>query len=552
MKAGPRLFSRMKHNPLIFIVGTALWIFFTGNIALFKRLFEIYPLSGDHVYFLLSVLGFFLLTTVIFFLVIGVGKLTHWILGLFLILSALAGYYMQQFGVVIDVVMLDNVAQTHTAELTALLTPALAIQLLFLGLGPAWLLIKHYPALPTPIPITQRLRWLGCCLLGIILLVVPFTADYAYFIREHKITRCFANPTFYTYSVIKYLEQTLHAHSAQTITHTALDAKRIRNEISNELVIMVVGETARADRFALNGYHRPTNPELMKEQLISFKNVSSCGTSTGVSVPCMFSILGRKAFDKEKALHMENALDVLYEHGVEVLWRDNNSDSKGVATRLTYEDFQSPSLNTVCDEECRDVGMIQGLEKFIQTHPNKDILIVLHQMGNHGPEYYRRYPPSFEYFKPACKTGELSRCSTQEIDNAYDNAIRYTDYFLSQVIQFLKQYDQQYATAMLYVSDHGESLGEHGFYLHAAPYAMAPKEQTHIPALVWMGSHFDYRIEQLKPYEHAPLSHDYVFCALLTSFEIETASCNSHAFLAMYNREYQAANTAIKPPSNTP
>lgn len=449
---------------------------------------------------------------------------------------------MQQFGVVIDTIMLDNIAQTNMAELSGLLTITLGIQLLLFGAIPAWLVVRYFPVNATLLPFAQRLRCLGACVLGIGIVMAPFTADYAYFIREHKLTRCFANPTFYSYSTIKFIVQTLKTQPSNIVTHTATDAKHIDHEVSNELVIMVVGETARADRFALNGYHRPTNPELMKESLISFKNVTSCGTSTGISVPCMFSILGREEFDKEKALHMENALDVLYEHGVEVLWRDNNSDSKGVATRLRYEDFKSQALNSVCDEECRDIGMIQGLDRFIQTHPHKDILIVLHQMGNHGPEYYRRYPPSFEYFKPACQTGELSQCTQEEIDNAYDNAIRYTDYFISQVIQFLKKYDNQYATGMLYISDHGESLGEHGFYLHAAPYAIAPKEQTHIPAIVWMGKNFDYRIEQLKPYENAPLSHDYVFCALLTSFEIETTSCNTHAFLAMYNREFQNIN----------
>jgi lipid A ethanolaminephosphotransferase len=254
----------------------------------------------------------------------------------------------------------------------------------------------------------------------------------------------------------------------------------------------------------------------------------------------MFSALGREKYDKEKALAQENALDVLAKHGVEVLWRDNNSDSKGVATRVTYEDYKSPTLNPICSGECRDIGMLSGLDDYISQHKDKDMMIVLHQMGNHGPEYYRRYPKAFERFKPACQTGELRDCSQEEIDNAYDNAILYTDYFLSEVIQFLKKYDEQYEVAMLYVSDHGESLGEHGFYLHAAPYIMAPKEQTHVPVIAWLGKHFDYSMEDIKPYQHLAISHDDLFCSLLIAYELETKSCESKNSMLAKNKSLRS------------
>ena len=167
-----------------------------------------------------------------------------------------------------------------------------------------------------------------------------------------------------------------------------------------ELVIVVVGETARADHFALNGYPRPTNPRLAGEsQLISFNNVSSCGTSTAISVPCMFAFNDRRSFDVDESRYLENALDVIARAGVDVLWRDNNSSSKGVADRVEYQDYKSRELNPVCDEECRDIGMLQGLQAYIDSRP-KDVLIVLHQMGSHGPAYYKRYPPEFEKFTP--------------------------------------------------------------------------------------------------------------------------------------------------------
>ena len=135
-----------------------------------------------------------------------------------------------------------------------------------------------------------------------------------------------------------------------------------------------------------------------------------------------------------------------------------------------------------------------------------------------------------------CTTGELRDCSQAQIDNAYDNAILYTDYFLSNVIDLLKKYDDTHATAMLYVSDHGESLGEHGLYLHAAPYMIAPKEQTHVPAIVWMGKHFDYTKAQLKPYKDVALSHDDVFCSLLIAYELDTKMCAAKKGMLLQNQ----------------
>ncbi len=514
------------------------FIMLTGNWSLFSRIVEIYPLTLSNLPFLLSLAAFFTVLTALFFLLICHGRATRWILALFLVLASQAAYYMDQFGVVIDIVMIDNIMQTNPQEFAGLLSVNLAIRTLLLGIIPAWLVIKYCPVITNVgAEFKSRLRLLGLLVLSLVVLIAPFTAGYTSFIREHKITRFYANPTYSTYSVIKYLSQQISIAKAVPLKHIAQDAVMVGTLAKRtELMILVVGETARADRFSLNGYHRETNPLLAKQDVLSLSNVSSCGTSTSVSVPCLFSTLGRDGYDKEKALNQQNALDVLFENGVQILWRDNNSDSKGVATRMKYEDFKSPTLNPICEGECRDIGMLNGLDKYIEARKGKDILIVLHQMGNHGPEYYRRYPKEFEKFKPMCMTGELRDCSQQEIDNSYDNAILYTDYFLSNVIDLLKKYDDSHATAMLYVSDHGESLGEHGFYLHAAPYMIAPKEQTHVPAIVWMGKHFDYKLDQLKPYKDYALSHDDVFCTLLVAFELDTKMCETKKDMLMQNQ----------------
>jgi lipid A ethanolaminephosphotransferase len=514
---------------LIWLVTLGLML--TGNQALFTHLLRSYPLTIANAGFLISVALFFTFVTAFWLLLICHGKFTRWILAAILIGSAFTAYYMDEFGIVIDTVMLDNAVKTDTREVSGLLSAALIGRILFFGFLPAVLLlwISARRALPRD-PTTLRLKQLGALFILIALLIIPFAQDYRTFVREHKVVRMYANPLFHHYSLVKWGIAKATVDLTGTLKKTAADSVRMANNAPHQLMIMVVGETARYDRFSLNGYARMTNPELAREHVVSFQQVTSCGTSTAVSVPCMFSVLTRKQYHEEQAMHMQNALDVLSEQGVKVLWRDNNSDSKGVALRVPYEDFKSPSLNPVCEaNECRDVGMLSGLDQFVEKNKGHDILIVLHQMGNHGPEYYRRYPRSFKRFTPECMSGRLSECSQQAADNAYDNAILYTDHFLAEVIRFLKKYDHNHTTAMFYVSDHGESLGEHGIYLHAAPYKIAPKEQTHVPAILWLGRQLDYMRKQVESYRDYPLSHDDLFCTLLTAYDIQTSVCPAQA-----------------------
>ena len=529
------------NTPMAATLIVTAFVMLTANVSLFKHIVEIYPLTWANLPFLVSLTVIFSILTMLFFMLVGFGRVSRWLVAALLILAAQAAYYMDNFGVLMDVVMIDNITQTDAKEVAGLFNLSLVLRTVLLGVVPAWLVVKFWPEITNlSNELKKRLMWLIILIITLVGVVIPFTAGYASFIREHKITRFYANPTYPVYSLIKYASLQMSSQKVTEVKKMAEDAKFVGPVSRHELVILVVGETARADRFSLNGYQRDTNQQLAKERVVSFSNVSSCGTSTGVSVPCMFSALGRKDYDKNKALSQENALDVLLDNGIEVLWRDNNSNSKGVATRVQYQDFQSPSLNPICEGECRDIGMLSGLDDYIASKKDKDIMIVLHQMGNHGPEYYRRYPKEFARFQPMCMTGELRNCTKEEIDNSYDNAILYTDYFLSEVIQFLKKYDGDYETAMLYVSDHGESLGEHGVYLHAAPYMMAPKAQTHVPAILWLGEHFDYKREQVAPYQDYPLSHDDLFCSILVAYELGSMSCYDKQEMLMENLDIQA------------
>jgi len=425
---------------------------------------------------------------------------------------------MNSYNVVIDSDMIRNTVQTNIDESMDLFNFKLLIYLLLLGVLPSIFVYKtkiEYGSFKEET--FRKIKTILLSLLVIIIMIFSFSKFYTSFFREHKPLRYYTNPTYWIYGIGDYISKTFNGGKI-VLQPTGMDAKILPSKDKPKLVIMVVGEAARADHFSLNGYEKETNPLLKREKIINLPNIHSCGTSTAHSVPCMFSMYDRDDYSYKKAIRHENVLDVLkHTNSVEILWRDNNSDSKGVALRVPFKDFKTPKNNTLCEGECRDEGMLVGLDKYIKTREGKDILVILHQMGNHGPAYYKRYPKEFEKFTPVCETNQLEECSKESINNAYDNAILYTDYFLSKTINLLKKYENNYETTMIYMSDHGESLGEHGIYLHGIPYFMAPEAQTHIGALVWLGKENKKEIDPKKAY-----THDNLFHTLLGLFDVQT------------------------------
>lgn len=513
----------LTSNALILLV--AAFLTALGNGAFISNALKTYPLTAGNALALLSLFVVFGGATVILLAALCFGRSTKPVLILILLLSALAAYFMDSYGVVINDEMLHNVMLTHPAEARDLINLKLIAYLIVLGVAPA-IAVARVPLRWRGLRIetVARLKLAGIALSVMAAVVLAFGSFYASFFREHKALRSYANPTYYVYSSIKYANQLLATGSNGPIAAVGSDAKIPAWDTHRELVILVVGETARADRFSLNGYQRDTNPLLRKSNAISFSNFWACGTSTAISVPCMFSPDGEARAGARRAAAKENLLDVLQHGGVNVLWLENNSDSKGVAVRVPFQDYRTPSLNPVCDVECRDEGMLAAVQPYIDSHPKGDIFIVLHQMGNHGPAYFRRYPPAFEKFTPACKTNELNQCSREEIDNAYDNAILYTDYFLAKVIELLGRNNARFEAALFYVSDHGESLGENGVYLHGFPKLLAPESQLHVPAVMWFSPSFDdVNIAELVKKRAMRFTHDNIFHTVLGFLEIETS-----------------------------
>lgn len=505
------------------ILAVALLLVVFANGAFFKHVSEVYPLIGGNILFVMSLgVVLFSLITVVLMLLSGRYTLKP-VLITVLMVSSMVAYFMDAYDVVIDSHMIQNLLETNIKESLDLLSFKQVIYFVLLGVIPS-AIVYRMKIVPMTLKesLIDKAKVIGMALTLSIVIIFSFSKYYTSFFREHKPLRYYTNPTYYIYSVVHYVQETF-AHPYSGIAPIGEDAKIVSGDEPRKLIVMVVGEAVRWDHFGLNNYERDTTPLLRKEDVINFTQFTSCGTETAVSVPCMFSSFGREEYDKEKAKHTENVLDVLKRAGVNILWRDNNSDSKGVADRVAYEDYQSPKLNTICDEECRDEGMLVGLQEYINAHPKGDILIVLHQMGNHGPAYYKRYPKSFEKYTPVCKTNQLEQCSKEEITNAYDNTVLYTDTFLTKVIALLKGNDERFATGMFYVSDHGESLGENGLYLHGFPYAIAPEAQKHVPAVMWFGKQFKIDQDKIAASAKEPQTQDSLFHTLLGYLDVNTS-----------------------------
>lgn len=518
--------NNFQEYKLIAIVSLLYTLFY--NYTFFKHVTQVFEFSGINIIYTLS-LGINLFLFIFFLFSIFASKYTTKPLLIFtVVVSAFSAYFMNTYNAIIDDTMYQNILQTNFNESLDLFSFKLILYIVFLAIIPSIFIYKYeinYQSFT--FELKKRIKVLLITLLLMATIILSFSAFYTSFLRGHKDLKYYANPTFWLYSVTRYYRKNYFAQEiiVKPLGTDAAIHEEDEEDEKKELIIMVVGEATRADHFSLNGYERKTNPLLEQEDILNFSKMRSCGTTTAVSVPCMFSIYPKDDYSYKKGVSTENLLDVLsHTDYISILWRDNNSDSKGVALRVPYEDYKNPETNTICDIECRDEGMLVGLDKYIEKQKDKDIFIVLHQMGNHGPSYYKRYPQKFEQFTPVCKTNQLEECSVEELRNAYDNGILHTDSFLTDVINFLKPYSKDYETAMIYMSDHGESLGENNLYLHGIPYFMAPDSQTHVASVMWFGDDIkkEFDMKKLQKIKDTELSQDNLFHSILGLFEVET------------------------------
>lgn len=450
-----------------------------------------------------------------------------------LIASASAAYFMDNYAVMIDKEMIRNVFATDFQEANELLSFKLIITMLFIAGVPIFLLFKTEIIYK---PFFQGLlHKILVSTISVTILISTLYVNYqqlSFFARENRIVRHYINPANYISSIKSLAIQ--HFSEGQIVVKSIEnDAKKIKPTSHNNkpaLTILVLGETARSMNFSLNGYSRDTNPLMAQEDIVNFNDVTSCGTATAVSVPCMFSKFNRTDYSHSKGKRNENLLDVVVNANYDVQWLDNNTGCQGVCNRIHYESLANAKNPKYCGKgNCFDEILLDGLQARIdkQLDANKkDKLIVLHLNGNHGPTYHMRYPKDFKKFTPVCETNQLINCTQEEVVNAYDNAIFYTDYLLAKTLEVLKSNSANYNTSMLYISDHGESLGENNLYLHGLPYIVAPDYQKKVPMMLWLSEGYQqsYGLNQscISQKSGGQYSHDNFFSSMLGLLSIET------------------------------
>jgi lipid A ethanolaminephosphotransferase len=351
------------------------------------------------------------------------GRLIKPLLALLLVVVASASYFMQTFGVVLDPGMLRNVLHTDVAESRELLSLRLFTHLLLYAGLPLLLLWR---VRLQPRPWVRTLAWR----LGSPAAVGTDAQPARTALPGH------AGQLLWSLGVVVATGTRVAAMPRQVIGEDARAGPRLATRTRPLLVVLVVGETARAANWGLNGYARQTTPQLAQRPVISFAHVTSCGTNTEVSLPCMFAPVGRRDYDEGRVRGSQSLLHVLARAGVGVIGATTRAAARACAKACPCRSGPTRSAGPVPDGRCLDEGLLAGLPERLARASGKpgSQLLVLHMLGNHGPSYFRRYPPAFAQFKPACQQDDLRRCSQPEIVNAYDNALLYTDHVLARLI----------------------------------------------------------------------------------------------------------------------
>lgn len=533
------LLQRLKTKPislLTFNVLLAIWLGVFLNLAFYQKMLALTPYTGIKAgLFVAASVG---VVTALYAFVL---QLLSWkwsakILAVVLVfIGGFAAYAVNTLGVWITSDQIQNLMQTNFAEARDTWSWRLLVWMLGMVLLPI-LVILLTRIKPEPI-IRQLFKKVIASVVSLALvggLLFVFYVDFAAIFRENRDIKGMISPQNMIASTLSYYKKKAPKQNLPLVRYGE-DAQRSQGAKGlPKLMVLVVGETARAENFSLNGYAKETNPRLAKQDIINFSQVSSCGTATAVSVPCMFSGMKREDYDEQLASHREGLLDIAKRAGYQVTWIDNNSGCKGTCDRVEQFKIPEPIQQKWCKgDECLDDILLDGLKAYLATIPKEDIrprLIVLHQMGSHGPAYYKRIPAQFRVFQPTCDTNAIQGCSQEALINSYDNTLLYTDYILDALIETLKN-TPQYQTGLWYLSDHGESTGESGMYLHGAPYAIAPTQQTHVPMLMWFSGAWQQQASKqmkcLAQQSKAKLSQDNLFPTLLSLLDVKTKVMNA-------------------------
>jgi lipid A ethanolaminephosphotransferase len=524
----------------VLAVASVFWLFSANQIFFAAALKERLLSSADSWGFALALAVMLISLHFVLMALVSNRWTVKPLLAVLIAATASASYFMKTYGVYMDPPMLRAVLRTDITEARELFSWVLPLHLFLYAVLPL-LLLWRVRIVRSPWRRATLVR-LGSLLLACAALVGAMLAVFQPFsslMRNHKDVRYLITPANYVWSLARVARAEVRGVAGPRVP-VGLDAVRGATPVASAkptLIVLVVGETARAANWGLNGYARQTTPQLAKLPVVNFPQMSSCGTNTEVSLPCMFSQIGRRDYDEDRIQGSESLLHVLARAGVGVHWRDNQSGCKGVCDGLPGDTVVALNPPGLCEQgRCLDEGLFHGLDERLNAVKGTQVL-VLHQLGNHGPSYFRRYPAQFAQFSPACQSDDLRNCSRAEIVNAYDNSLLYTDHLLASLIGKLQAKAGNLDAAVIYVSDHGESLGETNLFLHGMPYAIAPKEQTQVPMTMWFSEGMRKAIGLdetcLKQRAAQPASHDNLFHTTLGLLDVRTSVYESALDLSL-------------------
>lgn len=473
------------------------------HIPFFKFVFEhVDYKSFNGVIIIVSLVVIMLvLNALLYYLIFYISRITGKVLlSITLICNAIALYFINTFGIVVDEAMISNLINTNYDEASNFFSVGMVLYTLIFGILPSLYVCQAKIVKESWKPFIKRLS------IGLAFILIVIFANASNWLWIDKYSRQLgglAMPWSYSVNIPRFY---IHKYQENRKEIPLPDATIKDDE--KAVVVLVIGESARSMNFSLYGYQKNTNPLLSQTEGVFHFPATSCATYTTAALKCIL--------EHENTGKLYEILpNYLYRNGVDVVWRSTNWGEPP----LHIEKVQrSDYLNQLCQgEQCNyDEILLTGLKEQILSSDKSKTLIVLHTSTSHGPNYSKRYPPEFEVFKPVCHSVELSQCSTEELINAYDNTIVYTDYLLRQIIEMLREMPE-YRSTMMFVSDHGESLGEKNLYMHGVvPMSIAPREQYEIPFIVWVSQGY----KTLKPMEH--LDHSYVFHSVMNFLSVES------------------------------
>ena len=424
------------------------------------------------------------------------GKL---LLIVFFNINAIAVYFINTYGVIIDKTMIGNILNTNVEESSSFLSFGLLLYLILLGVVPSILIFKINVS---KVKFKSFLSHIVLAFIFVLTFIYINSSSWLWIDKHSKALGGMVMPWSYIVNTSRFYIHKNEESKQQILlpNMTLLDSKK-------SIVVLVIGESARSENFSLYGYEKNTNPLLSNMDNIYSYKANSCATYTTAGVKCILD-------HKETGDLYEILPNYLSRNGVDVFWRTTNWGEP----KVTIDHYlKRPDLEELCQGDgcAYDEVLISGLKAQLLASRKEKILLVLHTSTSHGPTYFKKYPRHFNEFTPVCKSVELGKCTQEELINAYDNTILYTDYILASLIEQLKELDG-YSSSMFYVSDHGESLGENNLYMHGIPASIAPKEQLEIPFIVWLSDN----TKELR--ENKLLSQHHVFHSVLDFLALDS------------------------------